>query len=85
MAYLSLGDGNVHARLSEIETKAKCGNGPLVAFFNAKSSQGGLCGTPLAFKKYCHTRLLSPWERFERLVVCATFGGMQITRRWKTH
>jgi len=36
---------------------------------------------PLAFKKDGRTCLLSPWERFERLVVCLNFGGMQTTRR----
>jgi hypothetical protein len=41
-------------------------------------------GAPLAFKKHRRTRLPSPWERFEGLVVCWNFFGMQITRRWKS-
>lgn len=54
-----------------------------MAFSNTKSSQAVLAvrATRLvAFKRHGLTHLLSPWERFEGLVVCANFGGMQITR-----
>jgi hypothetical protein len=56
-----------------------------VTFFNAKSSQEGpwIQAPPIAFKKHRRTRLPSPWERFECLVVCWNFFGTQITRRWK--
>jgi hypothetical protein len=52
-----------------------------VAFFNAKSSQGGPGDTLLRVQGVPSTHLLSPWERFERLVVCSNYGGMQITKR----
>jgi hypothetical protein len=57
------------------------------SFFNAKRRRrvsGFGATSPIALKKHRRTRLPSPWERLEGLVVCWNLFWMQITRRWKT-
>jgi hypothetical protein len=66
-------------------TNAKWSNGGQVTFFNAKSSQAGqwIQAPPSRSRTTVAHACPPPWERFEGLVVCWNFFGMQITRRWK--
>jgi len=68
-------------------TNAKWGNGGLVTFFNANSSQAGQLDSgdvPIAFRKDRHTRAaLTPRSASSVWWSAWNFFRMQITRRYE--